>query len=123
MTLRLVLGLGWALVAGLAGGWLVLAPWAVGGQGGGDWTTVTKADVWAGTGLIVLALAGIVVIAVQAVGSLRAAGVLARRSPARGDATSTSPEMDQALIALAQALADDLESQREPAAAARDGEA
>jgi hypothetical protein len=57
------------------------------------------------------------------VGSLRAAGVIARRTPAGGDATSTSPEMEQALIALAQALADDLEAQREPAAAARDGEA
>jgi outer membrane murein-binding lipoprotein Lpp len=123
MTLRLILGLGWALVAGLAGGWLALAPWAVSGQGGGDWTTVTKADVWTGAGLIVLALAGVVVVAVQVVGSLRAAGVLGRRTPARGDVASTSPEMEQALIALAQALAEDLDAQREPVSAARDGDA
>src|SRR5262249_61659070 len=41
MTLRLILGLGWSLVAGLAGGWLLLAPWALAEQGDGAWTTVT----------------------------------------------------------------------------------
>ncbi|HEY7201697.1 MAG TPA: hypothetical protein VIC57_15855 [Candidatus Dormibacteraeota bacterium] len=116
MTFRLVFGLGWAIVAGLAGGWLVLAPWALGTQGAGDWTTVTRNQVFSGAGLIALALAGIAIVALQSIRSLRDAGVLAPspRSAARSDGVTSSPEMEQALIALAQALAEDLDNQREP---------
>jgi hypothetical protein len=116
MTLRVILGLGWSLVAGLAGGWLVLAPWALGVQGSGEWTTVTKSEFLAGVGLIVLAVIGIVVVVVQTIQALREAGALAS-SPASsegGDGTATSPEMEKALIALAQALAEDLDAHREP---------
>src|SRR5215472_12195199 len=116
MTLRLIFGLGWSLVAGLAGGWLVLAPWALGEQGAGDWTTVTRNEFGAGLGLIVLAAAGIAMVAAQSVSALRKAGVIASpRAAARRDATGgSSPEMEQALIALAQALAEDLDAQRAP---------
>jgi len=117
MTFRLIFGLGWSLVAGLAGGWLVLAPWALAAQGGGDWTTATRNEVFSGLGLLALALAGIAIVAVQSIRSLRDAGVLAptARSAASGDTVTSSPEMEKALIALAQALAEDLDSQREPA--------
>ena len=120
MTVRAILGLGWSLVAGLAGGWLVLAPWALGDQGGGDWTLVTRNEVATGAGLIALALAGAAVVAVQAVRTLREAGVLAppRRS-ARIEGVTASAEMEEALIALAQALAADLDDQGEPADRAR----
>ncbi len=115
MTFRLVFGLGWSLVAGLAGGWLVLAPWALGEQNNGDWTTVTRNEVFSGLGLVVLALAGVAVVAVQALRSLREAGVLAPSRPtASANGVTSSPEMEQALIDLAQALAHDLETQREP---------
>jgi hypothetical protein len=119
MTLRLILGLAWSFVAGLAGGWLVLAPWALGVQGSGDWTTVTKSEFGAGLGLVVLAVAGMLVVAVQTVSTLRESGVLApSRAAARTeDGVTASPEMEKALIALAQALADDLDAHREPAAA------
>ena len=126
MTLRLILGLGWSFVAGLAGGWLVLAPWALGVQGSGDWTTITKSEFGAGLGLIVLAVAGMVVVAVQTVSTLRESGLLApaRAAAARtADGTTASPEMEQALIALAQALAEDLDAHREPAAARSASEA
>ncbi|HXM55874.1 MAG TPA: hypothetical protein VOB72_10840 [Candidatus Dormibacteraeota bacterium] len=117
MTFRLVFGLGWALAAGLAGGWLVLAPWALGAQRGGDWSTLTRNEVFSGLGLIALAVLGVAVVAAQVVRSLREAGVLAPTRPAalaNGGVTS-SPEMEKALIALAQALAEDLESsQPEP---------
>lgn len=120
MTLRLILGLGWALVAGLAGGWLVLAPWALGGQGSGDWAVVTKNEVGTGLGLIALALLGIVIVAAQAVRALREAGVLAPSRPAvRAGGVTASPEMERALIELAQALAEDLDARKEPAAGAR----
>jgi hypothetical protein len=124
MTLRLIFGLGWALAAGLAGGWLALAPWALGEQGGGDWTTVTKNEFFSGIGLIVLALAGVAIVAVQTVRSLRSAGVIrSSRAAGRDDAAVTSsPEMEKALIALAQALAEDLDTQRETSAPAAAGE-
>lgn len=117
MTLRLIFGLGWSLVAGLAGGWLVLAPWLLGEQDGGDWTTVTRNELFTGIGLIALAFLGVVIVAAQTVRSLRDAGVLApSRAAGRSDSgVASSPEMEKALIALAQALADDLETQREPA--------
>jgi hypothetical protein len=116
MTLRLILGLGWSLVAGLTGGWLVLAPWALGQQGGGDWTTVTKNEFGSGLGLIVLAVAGIAVVAAQTVRTLRESGALAPGgATTQADGVTASPEMEKALIALAQALADDLDAHREPA--------
>jgi hypothetical protein len=123
MTLRLILGLGWSLVAGLTGGWLVLAPWALGQQGGGDWTTVTKNEFGSGVGLIVLAVAGIAIVAVQMVRTLRETGALAHgRASAQADDVTASPEMEKALIALAQALAEDLDAHREPAATRSPGE-
>ncbi len=116
MTVRSILGLGWSFVAGLAGGWLVLAPWALGEQGSGDWTVVTRNEVAAGSGLIALAVAGVAVVAVQAIRTLREAGGLApRRGPARIEGVTASAEMEKALIGLAQALAADLDAQHEPA--------
>ncbi len=122
MTVRSILGLGWSFVAGLAGGWLVLAPWALGEQGGGDWTVVTRNEVAAGCGLIALALAGAAVVAVQAIRALRDAGGLAPpRRQARIEGVTASAEMEEALIGLARALAADLDGQREPADRARAG--
>ena len=61
MTLRAVLALAWSLIIGLAGGWLILSPWAVGQQpSSGDWTAVTNAQVRTGVGLLVLAIIGLV---------------------------------------------------------------
>ena len=123
MIVRLIFGLGWAFVTGLAGGWLVLAPWAVGGQGSGDWTAVTRNEFFTGLGLVALAVVAVVVVAAQAVRSLQDAGVIEPARPtrqARGEASAgSSPEMEKALIALAQALAEDLEAQREPGSPAR----
>ncbi len=116
MTVRLTFGLGWSLVTGLAGGWLLMAPWILGGQGGGDWSTVTKTEFATGLGLVVLAVAGLVAVAAQLMSGLRDAGVV---SP---PPVATSPEMEKALIALAQALADDLDTQRSPAPTGRPGE-
>lgn len=124
MTLRLILGLGWSLVAGLTGGWLVLAPWAMGQQNGGEWTIVTKNEVGAGLGLILVALIGVVIVAAQAVRTLREAGALAPSgaSGRAADGVTASPEMEKALIALAQALAEDLDAHREPAPTRSAGE-
>ena len=123
MIVRLIFGLGWALVTGLAGGWLIVAPWALGEQGGGDWTTVTRNEVFTGLALIALAVLAAVVVAAQTVRSLREAGMIEPARPLRRPRSeaggSSSPEMEKALITLAQALAEDLESQREAAQAPR----
>jgi hypothetical protein len=124
MTLRAILGLGWSLVVGLTGGWLFLAPWALGEQRAGDWTIVTKSELGAGAGLVALALVGIAIVAAQAVRTLRESGALGRVQPSGGPAegVTASPEMEKALIALAQALAEDLDAHREPEPSGSAGE-
>jgi hypothetical protein len=112
MTARLVLGLGWALLTGLAGVWLAVSPWTLAQQQGGDWTAVTRTELLSGIGLVLLALVGVAVVTVQTVRSLREAGVLTPRTRSDAPATSTSPDMERALIALAEALADDLDARR-----------
>jgi hypothetical protein len=124
MTARTVVGASWALVVGLAGGWLMLSPWALGEQPSGkDWTLVTRTEFLTGLGLVVLALAGLVLLASQTVRSLRQAGVLGGRQPstsgsrrrgsgaADGSGEISSPEFESALVALAQALTRDLQSE------------
>lgn len=122
MTLRPVLGLTWALVTGLAGGWLVLAPWAQAEQGDGAWTTVTRTEVGTGAGLLALAGLGLVVVAAQVTAALREASAVAPSRPGRrADAgPGSSGEMDSALIALAQALAEDLDAGRRVGRPARE---
>jgi hypothetical protein len=116
VTIRLIFGLGWALTVGLAGGWLVLAPWAIGGQGAGTWSDVTRNEVGSGAVLIALAALAVLVIAIQSARSLRGVGAVQPTRPARSKrGAASSLEMEQALIALAQALADDLDAERRPA--------
>jgi hypothetical protein len=114
MTVRAVVGLAWSLVLVLAGGWLVLSPWSLAQQQGGDWTTLTKNEVGTGLGLILFGLLGIVLVGAQVVRSLRQAGVMEPRPRTRrgASATAASPEMEKALVALAQALAQDLDQRR-----------
>lgn len=113
MRTRTAFGLAWALVAGVAGGWLVLSPWALGVQGGGDWSQVTRSEVGGGMGLILLAVIGLGMVMGDLLGLIRTAG--GRRRPEAEDPATTSPEMEQALLELAQSLAQDLADSRPPA--------
>ena len=136
MTLRAVLALAWSFVMGLAGGWLILSPWAVGQQpGSGDWTPVTTAQVRTGAALLVLAVIGLILAILEGVSVLREAGVLAPRAPApqraegqigaRAQPESSNGDLDRALISLATTLAADLDRSPRPAAsdAARSADA
>jgi len=127
MTLRAVLALAWSFVMGLAGGWLILSPWAVGQQpGSGAWTPVTTAQVRTGAALLVLAVIGLVLAILEGVSVLRKAGVLAARAPspqrtggrsvAREQPESSTEDLDRALISLATTLAADFDPSRRPAA-------
>jgi hypothetical protein len=126
MTLRAIVALTWALVVGLAGGWLILSPWAVGQQPtSGDWTAVTNAQVRTGAALLLLAVIGLVLAIVEGVSVLREAGVLAPRVQrgqpgegrfeARERPDSSNADLDRALISLANTLAADLDRGRRPA--------
>ncbi|MBJ7598063.1 hypothetical protein [Candidatus Nephthysia bennettiae] len=123
MTVRIVLGASWALAVGLAGGWLMLSPWALGEQASGrDWTSVTQTEFFTGLGLVVLAVVGLGLVATQALQSLRQAAVIGRRSAPAGsrpDALdgarargpeATSEEFESALVGLAQALTRELQA-------------
>ena len=121
MTVRVALGTGWALAVGLAGGWLMLSPWALGQQTSGkDWTSVTRTEFFTGLGLVVLAVLGLGLLVMQVLRALREAGVLAPPEPAArgaangsrapGAADTSSPEFESALIGLAQALTRELQS-------------
>jgi hypothetical protein len=124
MTIRTVLGAGWALAVGLAGGWLMLSPWMLGEQPSGkDWTSVTQAQFFTGLGLVLLAVIGLILVAVQAVQGLRQAGVLtgrasrpaavqpaSARAAADGGTDTSSEEFESALVSLAQALTRELQA-------------
>jgi cytoskeletal protein RodZ len=115
MTVRTTLGAAWSILVGMAGGWLVLMPWALGEQGAGSWTTVTKVSLGTGLGLLVFALVGSLAVGVQVV-------MLLRPRRERAAATEEEEEVDQAsveraLMQLATKLIADLERDPTPAAA------
>lgn len=111
MRIRVAFGMIWSLVVGLAGGWLVFSPWALGGQQGNDWSTVTRSEVGAGLGLIVLGVIGLILV----VAGLARSGA-AGTARARGAAGSAAdPEMDRALLELAQSLSRELAEPRSAA--------
>ena len=118
MTIRVVLAMTWSAISGLAGGWLVLSPWALGQQPSGrSWTTVTNAQVRTGLGLLALAVVGLLLAIVEGISGLRAAGVLGRRNHPGVQDQRTAPvseDLDRAMIALANALASDLNDDRRP---------
>src|SRR5207302_10588168 len=89
MAVRWTIGLLWALLIGLAGGWLVLTPWALGDQApGARWSTVTDNEVGAGLGLILLAVVCVAVLGRQTVKMLRGPGAGRSRTRTRAQASS-----------------------------------
>jgi Flp pilus assembly protein protease CpaA len=86
-----MLGIGWSILCGFVGGWLVLMPWALNVQGGGDWTTVTKVSFGTGLGLLVFCLIGLVFTSMQVVRLLAPP----RRSRAAEPAEQQQQQADQ----------------------------
>ena len=125
-------GMGASLITLLTGGWLILAPFALGyqAQHTGSWTDMTENDVWVGAGVVILSMAGLVFFARALVAALRAGGVLRARPRARprpvveppvAPAVSSAvvpapaayrPDLEQTMAALAAALAADLNERR-----------
>jgi hypothetical protein len=123
---KYLVGMGASLLLFLAGGWLILAPFALGYQPyGADWVNQTTADF--ATGIpVVVALVGFAFFFASLLGALRAAGVLAARKPAEQAQAALQPQtalalvpataqsdLDRTLSTLAAALAADLSARRQ----------
>jgi ABC-type amino acid transport system permease subunit len=121
-------GMAASLIIGLAGGWLILAPFALGYQPyGADWVSQTTNDFATGIPVAVVALISFTFFFASLLGSLRAAGVLAARTRPETQAQAafrpqapmslvpaTAPgDLDRTLATLAAALATDLSARRE----------
>src|SRR5207248_5106583 len=77
---RYICGMVASLILLLAGGWLILAPFALGYQHyGADWTSQTVNDFTMGIPVAVIAFASFLLFFYTLLGSLRAAGMLVSR--------------------------------------------
>ena len=130
---KYLVGMVTSLVILLAGGWLILAPFALGYQRyGADWTSQTVNDFVTGIAVAVVALGGFLLFLFAMLGALRAAGMLVARQRPQAQATPTpvvypSPtgtgatpvvasnqsDLDRTLSTLAAALAADLTARRQ----------
>ena len=117
MVVRQIVATAWALVLGLAGGWLMLTPWAVGFQGGGEWTDATKSEFGTGAFLVLMAVIALCIAVADVVAGLRELGVIRARpkpeppaqpEPSRPAPASSELDMDSLLGVLARVLADEL---------------
>jgi hypothetical protein len=125
---KYVCGMAASLIIFLAGGWLILAPFALGYQPyGANWVSQTTNSFIMGICVAVVALISFVLFFSSLLGSLRAAGVLVAPSrvvaqaPVSYQAQVTTPQataqsqndLDKTLATLAAALAADLNARRQ----------
>ena len=127
---KYICGMVASLVIFLAGGWLILAPFALGYQPyGAVWVSQTTNDFVVGICVAAVALIGFALFFFSLLGSLRAAGVIAARARTRAvaapaaagtppyaaatPAASNQSDLDRTLATLAAALAADLNSRRQ----------
>ena len=125
---KYICGMAASLIIFLAGGWLILAPFALGYQPyGADWISQTTNSFVIGICIAVVALVAFVLFFMSLLGSLRATGVLTAttrpvaQAPAPDQVQATIPQapvqnqsdLDKTLATLAAALAADLNSRRQ----------
>lgn len=121
-----------SLIILLAGGWLILAPFALGYQHyGADWTSQTTNDFVTGIPVAVVALVSFLLFFAALLGDLRSAGMLVARPRVRQPEAASTPvayptptgmlqapasnqnDLDKTLATLAAALAADLTARRQ----------
>ncbi len=125
---KYICGMAATLIIFLAGGWLILAPFALSYQpNGADWTSQTTNNFVVGICVAVVALIAFGLFFYSLLGSSRAAGVIT--APTRVVAQPTTPyqvqapmsqspaqnqsDLDKTLATLAAALAADLSARRQ----------
>jgi hypothetical protein len=124
---KYVCGMAASLIIFLAGGWLILAPFALGYQAyGADWASQTTNSFVMGICIAVVALIAFGLFFYSLLGSLRATGVLIASSkvvaqapvayqaqvPIPQASAQSQSDLDKTLATLAAALAADLNSRR-----------
>src|ERR1700726_1782322 len=116
---KYICGMVASLIILLAGGWLILAPFALGYQPyGANWANQTTNDFVTGIPVAVVALVSFAFFFLSLLGALRAAGILAARQQASGVAqpqaaitmapAAQQSDLDRTLSTLAATLAADL---------------
>jgi hypothetical protein len=125
---KYICGMAASLIIFLTGGWLILAPFALGYQPyGADWVSQTTNHFVMGICVAVVALVAFVLFFISLLSSLRAAGVLVAptrvvpQTPVPYQVQTTMPQasaqtqsdLDKTLATLAEALAADLNSRRQ----------
>lgn len=130
---KYIWGMTSSLIILLTGGWLILAPFALGYQSwGADWANQTINDFWVGIPVAVVAMLSFTLFLVSLIGALRASGVLVvtqrlqpviAAAPAHAMMQTAAPvapatysdqsDLDRTLATLAAALAADLNSRRQ----------
>jgi len=121
---KYICGMVASLIIFLAGGWLVLAPFALGYQPyGASWDSQTTNDFATGIPVAVLALVSFAFFFVSLLGALRAAGILVARQRPQAQApvvtqvpsvpATQQSDLDRTLSTLAAALAADLTARRQ----------
>jgi hypothetical protein len=125
---KYICGMAASLIIFLAGGWLILAPFALGYQPyGADWVSQTTNSFVIGICVAVVALVAFVLFFMSLLGSLRVAGVITAptkevaQAPAPDQVQATIPQapvqnqsdLDKTLATLAAALAADLNARRQ----------
>ena len=125
---KYVCGMAASLIIFLAGGWLILAPFALGYQPyGADWASQTTNSFIMGICIAVVALVAFALFFYSLLGSLRASGVLVApkkdvaqapvsyqaQAPMPQATTQSQSDLDKTLATLAAALAADLNSRRQ----------
>ena len=125
---KYIFGMAASLVIFLAGGWLILAPFALSYQPyGTDWVSQTTNSFVLGICVAVVALVAFVLFFYSLLGSLRATGVLVAPSrivalapvsyqaqaPIPQSTAQSQSDLDKTLATLAAALAADLSARRQ----------
>ena len=73
-------GLATSLIALLAGGWLMVAPYALGFQAyGAAWDDQMKVSFWTGLAVVIVALASLGAFMASLLGELRQLGIIQKR--------------------------------------------
>lgn len=114
------IGMVGALLGALAGGWLMVAPFALAYQPeGANWADPTFTDFWTGLALVIISLVGLIAYGSGLIEELRERGIMRRRvyenaAPGADEAQHSTQQGDlqQTLAPLISALLADLQEQQ-----------
>ena len=110
-------GAAMSLINLLTGGWLIVAPFALGYQpSSANWTSATSNSFWFGLAIVVVSLAGVQLFAWSVVRQARVAGVLQnqrqRATFSAADAQIRLNDLERTLTQMAAVLAADVAAHR-----------